>query len=118
MSERRSVRTLPDGGQYERGEEQEEERSISDIAHEYLRATNEQEAKEEELLAEWAEEYYRPGYLSDSEWNTLKTLLRADEFGKDDVLVVIQVAAYRKASTELGREDEFDDEWPAKGGGQ
>jgi len=33
----------------------------------------------------------------------------------------VEIACYRKAASELGREDEFDDEWPAKstaGGGQ
>lgn len=88
------------------------ERSITDIAHDYLRAVEEHEAKTEELLSEWAEEYYRPGYLDDGEWEQLKDLMDAGE--TDYALMQVEIACYRKAATELGREDEFDDEWPAK----
>jgi len=41
------------------------DRSIKDIAHDYLRAVEDHEAKKEELMAEFAEEYHRPGYLDD-----------------------------------------------------
>jgi hypothetical protein len=86
--------------------------SIKEIAHEYLRAVEEHEAKVEEILADWAEEYYRPGYLNDQEWQQLKDLLRD---GEDEyALMQVEIAAYRKAATELGRADEFDDDWPAK----
>ena len=90
------------------------ERSITDIAREYLRAVDEAKAKKEEILAGWAEEYYEPGYLTDAEWERLKRLLDADD--TDHALIQLEIACYRKAATELGREDEFDDEWPAKTG--
>jgi len=88
------------------------ERSIGDIAHDYLRAVEDHKAKKEELLAEWAEEYYRPGYLDDGEWERLKSLMDAGD--TDHALMQLEIACYRKAATELGREDEFDDDWPAK----
>jgi hypothetical protein len=88
------------------------ERSIKDIAHDYLQAVGDHEAKEEELLARWAEEYYRPGYLDDGEWERLKFLMDADD--TDHALMQIEIACFRKAATELGREGEFDDDWPAK----
>lgn len=97
------------------GDEDYEESSIQEIAHEFLRAVEEHEAKKEELLAEWAEEYYLPGYLDDSEWEQLKKLVHSGD--DEHALMQVTIAAYRKAATELGREDEFDDEWPAKGGG-
>lgn len=90
--------------------------SIEELASEYLRAVDEREAAAESFLADCAEDYYEPGFLDDSEWETLKTLVRSDEFDTDDVLLVIEVATYRKAATEFGREDEFDGDWPAKGG--
>jgi len=88
------------------------ERSIKDIAHDYLRAVEDHEAKTEELLAEFAEEYYRPGYLDDDEWDRLKDLLEAGD--SEHALMQLEIACYRKAATELGRENEFDDDWPAK----
>lgn len=91
------------------------DRTIGDIAHDYLRAVEEHEAKTEELLSEWAEDFYRPGYLSDSEWEQLKDLLKSGE--SDYALMQAEIACYRKAATELGRADEFDDEWPAKANG-
>lgn len=91
------------------------ERSIEDIAHDYLRAVENHQAKTEELLAEWAEEYYKPGYLDDSEWERLKDLLKSGE--TDYALMQLEIACYRKAATELGRAEEFDDDWPAKNGG-
>lgn len=91
------------------------DRGIKDIAHDYLRAVEEHEAKTEELLSEWAEEYYRPGYLTDSEWEQLKDLLNSGE--SDYALMQVEIACYRKAATELDRADEFDDEWPAKANG-
>ena len=93
----------------------ESDRGIKEIAHEYLRAVEEHEAKTEELLSEWAEDYYRPGYLSDSEWKQLKGLLKSGE--SDYALMQVEIASYRKAATELDRADEFDDEWPAKANG-
>ena len=93
----------------------DEERSITDIAHDYLRAVEEHEAKTEELLAEWAQEYYRPGYLDDGEWEMLKDLLKSGE--TDYAMMQVEIACYRKAATELDRADEFDDEWPAKSNG-
>ena len=87
---------------------------ISEIAHDYLRAVEEAEEKKEEILAEWAEEYYQPGYLDDAEWDRLKKLLEAGD--TEHVLIQLEIACYRKAATELGRENEFDDDWPAKGG--
>jgi len=84
--------------------------SITDIAHDYLRANAEHEAKTEELLAEWAEEFYRPGYLDDGEWERLKELLKSGD--SEHALMQVEIACYRKAASELGREDEFDDEWP------
>ena len=91
------------------------DRGIKDIAHDYLRAVEEHEAKTEELLSEWAEDYYRPGYLSDTEWEQLKDLLKSGE--SDCALMQLEIACYRKAATEHGRADEFDDEWPAKANG-
>ena len=88
------------------------ERSIKDIAHDYLRAVEDHEAKTEELLAEFAEDYYRPGYLDDGEWDRLKDLLESGD--SEHALMQLEIACYRKAATELGREDEFDDDWPAK----
>lgn len=93
----------------------DEERTINDIAHDYLRAADEHEAKKEELLADWAEEYYAPGYLDDGEWDLVKDLMAAGE--TDDALMVIEVAIYRMVSTEAGRADEFEGDWPAKEGG-
>ncbi|UXF50993.1 MAG: hypothetical protein HQRvContig04_41 [Haloquadratum phage sp.] len=90
-------------------------RGIEEIAHDYLRAVEEHEAKTEELLSEWAEEYYRPGYLTDSEWEQLKDLLKSGE--SDYALMQVEIACYRKAATELERADEFEDEWPAKANG-
>lgn len=87
-------------------------RSIEDIAREYLRAVDEYEAKKEEILTRWAEEYYQPGYLDDAEWERLKRLL--DTGDTEHALMQVEIACYRKAATELGRQDEFDDEWPAK----
>ena len=90
------------------------DRSIKEIAHDYLRAVDEAEAKKEEILSEWAKEYYQPGYLDDDEWDRLKDLLKARD--TEHALMQMKIACYRKAATELNREDEFDDEWPAKGG--
>ena len=90
------------------------DRSISEIAHDYLRAVEEAEAKREKILAEWADEYYEPGYLNDDEWGLLKNLL--EDGDSEHALMQLEIACYRKAATELGREDEFDDDWPAKGG--
>lgn len=92
------------------------ERSIEDLAREYLRAIEDHEARKEELLADWAEEYYRPGYLDDEEWQRVKDLLDVDDV--EHAEMQIRIAIYRKVATELDREDEFDDEWPAKGGGR
>jgi hypothetical protein len=92
-----------------------EERSITDIAHDYLRAVEEHEAKTEELLAEWAEDFYLPGYLSNSEWEQLKDLIKSGE--SEYALMQLEIACYRKVATEHGRTDEFDDEWPAKHNG-
>jgi len=89
-------------------------RYISEIAHGYLQAVEEAEAKKEKILAEWAEEYYQPGYLDDDEWDRLKNLLETGD--SEHALMQLEIACYRKAATELGREDEFDDDWPAKGG--
>lgn len=89
------------------------ERSITEIAHDYLRAVEDAEAKKEEILAEWAMEYYQPGYLDDDEWDRLKDLLEAGD--SEHAIMQLEIACYRKAATELGREDEFDDDWPAKG---
>jgi len=86
--------------------------SITDIAHDYLRAVDEHEAKTEELLAEWAEEFYGAGYLDDGEWERLKDLLKSGD--SEHALMQVEIACYRKAASELGRGDEFDDEWPAK----
>lgn len=94
-----------------------EDRRVQHTAREYIRAVDNHEAALESFLADLAEDYYEPGYLDDTEWDTLKRMLGSDEFGKDDVLMIIEIAAYRKAATELDREDEFDDEWPAKEGG-
>lgn len=96
------------------GTEQENNRSIDEIAHDYLRAVDEHEAKVESFLADCAEEYYEPGYLDDSEWDTLKELVQSNRL--DDAMVVVEVAVYRKVTTEEGREDEFEGDWPAKGG--
>jgi len=94
--------------------ENETDRSISEIAHEYLRAVDKAEAKKEQILAEWATEYYRPGYLDNDEWDRLKGLVEVGD--TEHALMQLEIAAFRKAATELGREDEFDDNWPAKGG--
>lgn len=90
------------------------ERSIKEIAHEYLRAVEQAEESKERLLSEWAEEYYRPGYLDDDEWELVKDLMDEDDY--DHVLMQIEIAMFRQAATEAGREDEFDDERPAKRG--
>lgn len=87
------------------------DRDVGTIAREHLRAVDEAEAQREEILAEWAAEYYRPGYLDDDDWDLLKRLLEVGEH--DGAFTVIEVAAYRKAATELGLEDEVD-EWPAR----
>lgn len=86
---------------------------IGELARRYLRAVDEHEAKIEKLLAEWAEEYYEPGYLSDDEWRIVKEMLEAGE--TDGVMTPISLAIYRKAATEEGRAHEFEGEWPAKG---
>ena len=91
------------------------DRSIGDVAREYLRSLEREEAAIESFLADLAEEYYEPGYLYDEEWESLKKVVRSDEFDTDDTLVVVKVAALRKATTELGREDEVEQDWPAKG---
>lgn len=93
-------------------DDEETDRGIKDIAHNYLRAVEGHEAKTEELLSEWAEDFYRPGYLSDSEWERLKDLLKSGE--SDYAFMQLEIACYRKVATEHGRADEFDDEWPAK----
>lgn len=85
---------------------------ITEIARDYLRATNNYEAKRESLLSEWAEEYYRPGYLNDDEWDLVKELMDADD--TEHAFMQIEIAIYRKVATEEGRAHEFDDEWPAK----
>jgi ABC-type nitrate/sulfonate/bicarbonate transport system substrate-binding protein len=89
-----------------------DDEGIKKLAHRYLRAVENAEAKKEEILAEWAEEYYRPGYLDDDEWRLLKDLVESSDH--EHALMQLEIAAYRKAATELGREDEFDDDWPAK----
>lgn len=90
--------------------------SIGDLAHRYLRAVDEAEAQKESFLAGCAEDYYEPGFLSDDEWELLKDCVNASNY--DDAMVVVEVAIHRKVATEEGREDEFDREWPAKGGGR
>ena len=85
--------------------------SIKKISHDYLRIVEKAEAKKEELLAEWVE-VYRPGYLTDDEWETLKGLVESSDH--EHALMQVEITAYRKAATELGRADEFDDDWPAK----
>lgn len=87
---------------------------IGNLARRYLRAVDEHEAQKEEQLAEWAEEFYEPGYLDDDEWELLKDLLDAGDF--EHVEMQVTIAIYRKVATEEGRSDEFDGEWPAKGG--
>lgn len=86
------------------------EMEIDERAREYLRAAD--GAEEEELLAEWAERYYQPGYLSDSEWTFLKGRLRADD--SENLMMIVRVAVYRKNATEAGRAEDFEDSWPAK----
>lgn len=95
------------------GEKDPSEMEMTELSREYLRAVDRHEARKQELLASWAEEYYRPGYLADEEWELLKTLVETGA-DREEILVVAEVAVYRKVATELGREDEFDDEWPAK----
>jgi len=96
--------------------EGDDERGIEVIASEYLRTLDEAEAKKEELLAQWAEEFYEPGYLDDDEWELLKELIEISDH--DHAMMQLEIACYRKAATELGREGEFDSDWPAKGGGR
>lgn len=88
---------------------------VKAIAREYLRTVDEAAATKEDLLAGWAADYYRPGYLADDEWERLKDLLDAGDH--EHALMQLEIACYRKAATELECEDEFDDDWPAKGDG-
>lgn len=83
--------------------------AITELASEYLCAVGTAEAKREEILAGWGEENYQPGDLSSKEWELVKTLLGAGD--NEHVLMEMEIAAYRKAATELDCEDEFDDNW-------
>lgn len=92
-----------------------DEMGIQELAREYMRAVNDHEARKEGLLADLAGDYYQPGYLDDDDWDLLKRLINAQML--DGAMTIIEVAAHRKVATEAGREDELDDDWPAKSGG-
>lgn len=87
----------------------------SETARRYLRAVTEHEANQERLLAEWAEEYYEPGFLRTDEWEELKAFIHGNA-DWDVIESIVTIAIYRRALTEMG-EATVEDDWPAAPGG-
>ncbi|WP_137288603.1 hypothetical protein [Natronorubrum halophilum] len=106
-----------DGGHCVDGTEREtdpEEMDIAELAHEYLRSIEREEEAKEGVLTYVLEEFVDPGYMTWDEYETVKSALDAGLL--DELRDAMGLFCFRKAYTEMGRDDEIDhDDWPAKG---